>query len=448
MKEIILAILKNERGVSAIIVAVFILFVGIGIVAFVVDIGYLNVVKNEIQNAADAGALAGANDLFLPGDSINEGANQTAFNVATSNKSGGNAVEVNWTSPENNTDVQRGHWTFGDPGFFTENPNTTQVNAFIPNHDYNADTNFINAVKVVTHNTQIPSFFAKIWGHSSYQRTSDAVAVRTVPGKFQPGDFDYPVAICIESITDGNEFKCNIGRMINSGTNANTNNTGGWTNFTQPCVTASAGGPGEVPTGCGEGNSGLTDALTTGQGMGSTGGQLQSVLTAIRNCFFDPTTTNERLEEDGSTYTVGRDTDNDSTVDTPLVATLPVISCPGNNISNCATLLTAVNVQIVWISEAGTGQLTSPTKMYDSGFPPDLNTGYWAPPHDPSDVSGNWDSFVTYFNLKNSDGDDAPLQKKAIYFKPECEVADIAGTGAGTIGPFFGIFSESSVLVE
>lgn len=444
MKETILAILKNERGVSAIIVAIFILFVGIGIVAFVIDIGYLNVVKNEIQNAADAGALAGANDLFLPDGSINEGANQTAFDAATTNKSGGNAVEVNWTYPENNTDVQRGHWTFGNPGFFTENSSTTQVNPFIPNHDYNADTNFINAVKVVTHNTQIPSFFAKIWGHSGYQRTSDAVAVRTVPGEFLPGDFDYPVAICIEAITDSSGFTCNIGRMLNSGSNADTHNTGGWTNFTQPCVTANQS---NIPTDCGEGNSGLTEGLTTGVGMGTVGGVQQSVLTAIRNCFFDPTTTNERLEEDGSTFSVDRDTDNDGIVDTPLVATLPVISCPSNNISNCATLLTAVNVQIVWISEEGVGQLTAPTKMYDSGFPSGPGDNHWEPPYDPSDVSGNWADFVDHFNLKNSDGDNAPLQIKALYFKPECEVADIAGTG-GTTGPFFGIFSESSVLVE
>jgi Flp pilus assembly protein TadG len=445
-KKTMISMLKNDRGVAAVIVGIFILFVGIGIAGFVVDIGYLNVVKNEIQNAGDAGSLAGANDLFLPDGSINTGANQTAYNVASSNRSGGNPVEVNWTSPENNTDVQRGHWTFGNPGFFTENPNTTQVSLFIPNHDYNADTNLINAVKVVTHNTQIPSFFAKIFGFGNYHRTSDAVATRCGANEFKPGDFDYPVAICIESITDDDGMTCNIGRMINSGGNEDTHNTGGWTNFTQPCVTASAGGPGSVPTGCGEGNSGLADNLVAGGGMGATGGQLQSVLTAIRNCFFDPTTTNERPDGSGGTEIVDRDTDDDGTiVDTPLVATLPVIECPGNNISNCAILRTAVKVQIVWISEEGTGQLTAPTKMYRSGFPSGPGDDHWT--DDPNlTVEENWTSFATYFGLLNSTGDPAPLQKKAIYFKPECGEGHIAGTGASD--DFFGIFSETSVLVE
>ena len=454
MKENILAILKNERGVSAIIVAVFLLFVGVGIAAFVIDIGYINVVKNEIQNAADAGALAGANDLFLPNGNINLDANRTANIVATSNNSGGRSVEVN-DYASNNGDVQRGHWTFGDPipcpslsnnlTKFCPNSSPTQVNLFIPDHVYNVDTDFINAVKVVTHNTQIPSFFAKIFGFGNYQRTSDAVAIRTAANEFQPGDFDYPVAICIEAITDGdgNGFTCNIGRMLNSGSNADTHNTGGWTNFSQPCVTAN---PSNIPTGCGDGNLGLDDNLITGNGMGTVGGVQQSVLTPIRNCFFNPTTENERLDDDGDPLTVDRDTDDDNIMDTPLIATLPVISCPGNNISNCATLLTAVNVQIVWISEGGEGQLTAPTKMYRSGFPSGPDDDHWTPEYDPSDVSGNWESFAKYFGLLNSDGDPAPLQKKAIYFKPECEVADIAGTGPND--DFFGIFSETSVLVE
>jgi hypothetical protein len=453
MKKIIAIFkLKDQRGVT-IVALVIVGFLLIGFVALAIDFGYSHVVRNQIQNAADAGALAGANDLFNPDGSINTGANQTAYNAATSNKSGGNAVEINWTSPENDTDIQRGHWTFGDPGVFTENSNTTQINLFIPDHDYNADPNFINAVKVVTHNTQIPSFFARIFGYGNYQRTSDAVAIRVGANEFEPGDFDYPVAICIETITDDDGFTCNIGRMINSGPHSETNNTGGWTNFTQDpiCKTASAGGPGEVPTGCGEGSSGLDYNLVAGTGMGTTGGQLQSVLTAIRNCFFDPTTTNERLDEDGNTIFVDRDTDDDGIVDTPLVTTLPVIECPDNNIGNCAILRTAVNVQIVWISEQGMGPLTAPTKMYKSGFPSGPGDDHWSAPNDPSDVSGNWDSFAAYFGLENVDGDPldlvyAPLQKKAIYFKPECEEGNIAGTGAS--GDFFGIFSETSVLVE
>ncbi len=33
----------------------------------------------------------------------------------------------------------------------------------------------------------------------------------------------------------------------------------------------------------------------------------------------------------------------------PWNMTLPVVECPGNNVSNCATLVGAVNVNVLWI---------------------------------------------------------------------------------------------------
>lgn len=55
----IAAIFKSEKGVTAVYVALLI-SVFIGFAALAVDIGYLMVTKNELQNAADAAALAGA----------------------------------------------------------------------------------------------------------------------------------------------------------------------------------------------------------------------------------------------------------------------------------------------------------------------------------------------------------------------------------------------------
>ena len=55
-------ILHDQRGAVAIIVALcLILF--IGFTAFAIDIGHLTVVRNELQNAADGAALAGAGAL-------------------------------------------------------------------------------------------------------------------------------------------------------------------------------------------------------------------------------------------------------------------------------------------------------------------------------------------------------------------------------------------------
>jgi Flp pilus assembly protein TadG len=52
----------NESGVSIVLFAIF-LFVIIGIVALAVDIGYLLAGRNELQNAADAAALAATRKL-------------------------------------------------------------------------------------------------------------------------------------------------------------------------------------------------------------------------------------------------------------------------------------------------------------------------------------------------------------------------------------------------
>ena len=54
----------DEQGVTAVIVTIL-LIVFLGVAALAIDIGHLYVVRNELQNAADAGALAGAKISIL-----------------------------------------------------------------------------------------------------------------------------------------------------------------------------------------------------------------------------------------------------------------------------------------------------------------------------------------------------------------------------------------------
>ena len=56
---------KEQRGVIVIVVALLIL-VFVGAAALAIDVGHLFLVRNELQNSADAGCLAGAR--FLYGD--------------------------------------------------------------------------------------------------------------------------------------------------------------------------------------------------------------------------------------------------------------------------------------------------------------------------------------------------------------------------------------------
>ncbi len=56
---------RNQRGAIAAVSAItmVVLLISLGTV---IDLGHIYVVKAELQNAADAGALAGAEALFNP----------------------------------------------------------------------------------------------------------------------------------------------------------------------------------------------------------------------------------------------------------------------------------------------------------------------------------------------------------------------------------------------
>ncbi len=56
------SVVENQKGIAAIVVALS-LFVLLGAAAFAVDLGYRNIAQNELQNMADAAALAGAGEL-------------------------------------------------------------------------------------------------------------------------------------------------------------------------------------------------------------------------------------------------------------------------------------------------------------------------------------------------------------------------------------------------
>jgi hypothetical protein len=55
---------KNEKGIVIVYVAIL-LVVFLGMAAFAIDIGYHSVVRNQLQNAADAAALVGCNHLYV-----------------------------------------------------------------------------------------------------------------------------------------------------------------------------------------------------------------------------------------------------------------------------------------------------------------------------------------------------------------------------------------------
>jgi Flp pilus assembly protein TadG len=400
--------LGNQRGATAVLVGLC-LFALVGFGALAVDIGHLCVAKNELQNGADAGALAGARFLYEDnGTSINAGAAEIARDAAMANMSEGVAVEVNAE------DVEIGHWSFATKTFTAGSPPFEVPNLWeVSTAELDADPTFINAVRVVARRqaTPIASFLARIFGHESFEGSADAVGYIGFAGTLFPGEVDQPIAICKDSLLDdGDAYTCTVGRMINSGVDETTNETGGWTSFNQddPC----SGGTNADELGglvCADGN---PESIILGEVVATNGGDIQSVFDAFIDCWVENTS---------------------KTQPWPLV--LPVIECgDDNNVGTCEVPVGAVEINVVWITGGGTDPHYSdaPTQMGD-----------WS--NDDPDGHVRWDDFVSHFNLQNADGSPAPYIKKSIYFQPDCTPHAPAGN---TGGANFGILAEIPVLVE
>lgn len=405
-----LSTLKNKRGVTAIVVGIC-MVVLVGFAALAIDIGHLCVARNELRNAADAGALRGARVLYNEdGTEVNTGANQEAYDAARENNSEGVAVDVNWTSEnENEGDVQRGHWCF-KTHTFTPNASTDAVALWgVSAEELDANEDFINAVRVVARRqgTPVASFFARIFGHESFELSQEAVAYIGFAGTLTPHDLDQPIGICQHAILDENgNYSCNIGRMINSGQNEEKKGTGGWTSFSQddPC----RGGTNAQEIRdlvCGDGN---PEMIQLGGEIATTGGQVDIAFQKLIECWEKAT---DRKE--------------------PWNLTLPVVTCPGNNMGTCEKIVGAVNLNIIWINRK---------KDYDDA---PRQMGDWSN----SDPEGEarWNSFVDYFNLKNVGGSPAPYEKKSIYFLPDCTPHAPVGISGGVN---FGILAKIPVLVK
>jgi Flp pilus assembly protein TadG len=400
----------NESGSVAVIVAIA-LPVFLAFAALAIDLSHLYVARNELQNAADAGALAGARFLYNDsGTSLNETANQRAYDAAVANNSEKLPVEVQWESG-NEGDVQRGHWSFATRTF-TPNASLAPVDLWnVSTEELDANANFINAVRVKTRREANPVtlFFARLFGKETTTLTAEAVAYIGFAGTLEPWEVDEPIAICEESILVDNEYQCNIGRMINSGQNISSNETGGWTSFSQddPCT----GGTNATEVRslvCGSGN---PQQIVFGKDIATNGGDIQSAFNKLIQCW------------------------NSNTGKTKLwELTLPVVSCPGNNITTCQEVRGAVTLNVVWITDAGEDPSYSnaPTQMQD-----------WS--SDSPDGQARWSSFVAHFKLQNVDGSPAPYAKKSIYFLPSCTPHDPKGVSGGEN---FGILAKIPVLVR
>ncbi|BCF95162.1 TadG family pilus assembly protein [Paraburkholderia largidicola] len=180
----------RQRGSVAVITAVSLAAL-LGFAALAIDIGNLLVARNELQNAADAAALAGAPCLFqrtqcsnttaTAPDWITATQKASSFATATiSNKVQGAAIKV--------AQVASGYWNV------TGTPGTLEAVPFTPG------ANDLPAIRVTmtkstaNANGSIPVYLASVLGVSSLSAAATATAAVSRPGYVGPGGL-FPVAI-------------------------------------------------------------------------------------------------------------------------------------------------------------------------------------------------------------------------------------------------------------
>ena len=253
---------KNQAGATAVIIAIVLpMLIAFG--ALAVDVGYICVTKNELQNVADAAALAATRKLgtiykdmpfteqkeYVCGDGEGDSNNDIAVikgvanAVAYNNKAGGEYVIV-YDTTKGIDHVEIGVWDSSNTPAFTatfDQPDAVRVTA----HRDNAA------------NGPITTFFAKIFGIDNVDVSADATAALTSQSVAQPGELVIPIGISSLAIDE-----CNDPILFSPTKDA----CAGWTSFTY-------GSNNNEVQDIIEGDL-LSPALTIGDEVNFTGGEL------------------------------------------------------------------------------------------------------------------------------------------------------------------------------
>ncbi len=195
-------IIGNRNGTVIVFVALT-LSALIGIAALAVDVGYMMVARNELQNVADAGALAAARRLGHIYEGMGYSQQQTynasgdaavieeaAIDVAAKNKAAGKAVTINAA------EVIIGTW----------NPTVTPK--------FTATMSQPDAVRVTTRrdstaNGPIGTFFARVLGVNTVNVSATATAALTGETTIAPGGLPLPVGISMAWFNKPSSQWCN-----------------------------------------------------------------------------------------------------------------------------------------------------------------------------------------------------------------------------------------------
>lgn len=212
---------NNERGAVAVMVAI-VLTVLVGFTALALDMGHALVARNQLQNASDAAALAGARALGVIYDGMSgslTGYTLTAGQVATimsaASAAGADNQAAGVTVTVNAADISIGTWT-------------SATRTFVP-------TNVLpRAVRVITRrdgaaNGPITTMLASVIGTSSVSVTAVATAQLNPAGNMAPGDMDAPFGISEFFFNSG--FGCGSTIQFAPNVPGNPQTCAGWQAF-------------------------------------------------------------------------------------------------------------------------------------------------------------------------------------------------------------------------
>ncbi len=220
---------RDTRGIAAVFVAVsiFLLLISVGIV---VDLGHLYVVRQELQNAADAGADAGAMSLYWLSNGTQPEDAKDLLNCAYAHLKATEVVQQNKSDGKNllisAADVQVGVWQYNAA-------NQAWEFQTLPCDAANSYT--LNAVRVTTRRTNtwngpVRLFFGGILGINSVEVTAQATALLGWVRNLRPGG-GFPLAV-------GDTFVPPPGQRLWVDFSPDHQDSGGWHSFLHPAASA------------------------------------------------------------------------------------------------------------------------------------------------------------------------------------------------------------------
>jgi Mg-chelatase subunit ChlD len=139
---------RPRRGAVAVLVALLLIFI-MGMVAFGVDIGYIVLVRAQLQNAADSAAMAAVPAMIDDVDAVYDAANL----YAGKHWAGGQNVALE------TSDVEIGTWD-------------SDAETFTPSGGSSG-----NAVRVTARRNAVPLFFGVVLGRQTFNAEASAVAM-------------------------------------------------------------------------------------------------------------------------------------------------------------------------------------------------------------------------------------------------------------------------------